>query len=113
MLGIVVLRSPSLRSTPTRLAAFWKWSGKDSHTALLRPALPGISDDYIDAEEKAKVRILMCLPGWGEKRARSAVKHFGNPGVVLDLIRQGDWRGFSEVEGVGKGLVMAGQKFLG
>lgn len=113
MLGIVVLRSPSVRSTPHRLAAFWKWSGKDSHTALLKPALPGISDDYLDKEEKAKVRILMCLPGWGEVLARRAVKGFGgSPGNVLRAAMDGDVGAFSSVQGIGKGLVLSAKEFL-
>lgn len=112
MLGIVVLRSPSVRSTPNRLAAFWRWSGKDSHTALLRPSLPGISDDYINPEEKAKVRALMCLPGWGEVLARRTLKEFGSPGAAFQKLGEGDWKAFSNVQGVGKGLVLNAQEFL-
>ena len=112
MLGVVVLRSPSVRTTPARIAAFWKWSGKDSHTALLRPSLPGISDDYLNPDEKAAVRILMCLPGWGEVLSRRAIKEFRSPGFVLDALRIGDWGGFKSVNGVGKGLVENAKVFL-
>lgn len=111
MLGIVVLRSPSVRTTPARLASFWKWSGKDAHTALLRPALPGISDDYLHPEEKAAVRILMCLPGWGESRARAAIKHFGAPGDVLWALHHEPYE-ICKVPGIGKGLVDKAKAFL-
>lgn len=112
LLGVVTLTSPSASQTPNRIAAFWKWSGKDAHTALLRPALPGISDDYLDPETKAQVRILMCLPGWGEGRARAAIKHFGSAGLVLKHIMEGEVKTVTQVPGVGKGVVEAARKFL-
>lgn len=112
MLGIVVLRSPSVRATPSRLKAFWKWSGKDSHTALLKPALPGISDDYLDKDKKAAVRILMCLPGWGETRARAAIAEMNSPGAVLSYLLEEDDDKFKSVPGIGKGLVAGAQNFL-
>lgn len=112
MLGIVTLRSPSVRTTPARIAAFWRWSGKDSHTALLRPSLPGISDDYLDPNEKAAVRILMCLPGWGEVLARRAIKEFKCPEAVLAHVNNADWKAFSGVQGIGKGLVENAKAFL-
>lgn len=112
LLGIVVLRSPNSKTTPSRITAFWRWSGKESHRALLRPALPGISDDYLDPEEKAQVRILMCLPGWGETRARSAIKYFGSAGVVLQNIMGDEPKTVTQVPGIGKGLVEAARRFL-
>lgn len=112
MLGVVCLRSPSTRSTPRRLASFWRWSGKDAHLALLRPVLPGISDDYIDPAKKAAVRALLTLPGWGEGRARAAIQHFKSPGAVLRAIQDRDYKAFVAVPGIGKGLVEGAASFL-
>lgn len=110
--GLTVLRSPSARTTPQRIVSLWRWSGKDSHTALLKPALPGISDDYLDPEEKAAVRILMCLPGWGESRARAAIRFFGAPAVVFERILARDYKAFAKVDNVGRGSVDKAAKFL-
>ncbi len=112
MLGVVTLRSPSSRSTPQRLASFWRWSGKDSHKALLKPTLPGISDDYINPDKKAAVRALMVLPGWGEGRARAVVNHFGNPGDAYKAIISRDFKAFEPITGIGKGLVNGAAAFL-
>lgn len=112
MLGCLVRRSPSVRATAGRLAAFYKWTGKDSHKALLRPTLPGISDDYIDPEKKAAVRSLMVLPGWGEGRARASVQHFGSVGAAYRALLDRDYAAFDAVPGVGKGLVNGAATFL-
>lgn len=112
MLGVVIVRSPSSRSTPQRLANFWRWSGKDSHKALLRPTLPGISDDYINPEKKAAVRSLMVLPGWGESRARLVVDAMGSPAVALRAILDRDFKAFTAIRGIGKGLIEGAAQFL-
>lgn len=112
MLGLIILHSPSIRSTPGRLANFWRWTGKDSHKALLRPVLPGISDDYINPAKKSAVRSLMVLPGWGEGRARSVIEHLQSPGVAYKAILARDYKAFDAVPGIGKGLVDGAATFL-
>jgi ERCC4-type nuclease len=112
MLGVVCVQSPSVRSTPGRIANLWRWSGKDSHKALLRPVLPGISDDYLDPRKKAAVRSLMVYPGWGEVRARAVLRYFGSPGKALAALLARDYEAFKAVPGIGKGLVVAAADFL-
>ena len=112
MLGVVVIRSPSVATTPQRLAGFWKWSGKDSHKALLRPTLPGISDDYLNPDRKAAIRALMVLPGWGEARAKAAIDTCGSPAAVLGPIIAHEYKSLASIPGVGKGLLGAATAFL-
>lgn len=112
MLGIVIVRSPSSRSTPKRLANFWRWTGKDSHKALLKPTLPGISDDYINPEKKAAVRSLMVLPGWGESRARAVIAAVGSPANAYRGLLDRHYEMFKDIPGIGKGLVNGAAAFL-
>lgn len=112
MLGVVVVRSPSTLSTPRRLHSLWRWSGKDSHKALLRPTLPGVSDDYLNQDKKQAVRALMVLPGWGEMRARAAVEGGGSVGAVLTAVMEQDYKFFAKIGGIGKGLVDTAAQFL-
>lgn len=112
MLGIVIIRSPSVGTTPARLATFWKWSGKDSHKALLKPTLPGISDDYLNPDMKAQVRALMVLPGLGEGRARAIIDKKRSAGAALSAFYSNNYDYFKDVPGIGKGLVSSAHAFL-
>lgn len=112
MCGVVLRRSPSVRSTPARLISFWKWTGKDEHNALLRPTLPGISDNYLDKDRKSAVRSLMVLPGWAENRALAVINHLGSPAAAYRAILERDYTTLTGVRGIGKGLVDGAATFL-
>ena len=109
--GVVVIRSQDQSQTARRLATFWRYTGKsDRGASLARVVRPEISNQYLKEDKKAAVRMLMCLPGWGEARARAAVDAYGSVDAVLEAIRTGDK--FSAVHGVGKGLVTKAAEFL-
>lgn len=113
-LGVVVIRSKDMFDTATRIVALWKYTGREEHLTLLRTVRPGISGNYMSPKQRARIRFLMGLPGWGEKRAKAADKHFsGKLGLVLDMVRQREYKAFKNVEGIGKGLVDKAADFLG
>lgn len=110
--GVLLLRSSSVRQTAERLAAFWKYTGRDDHRSLLRVLRPSISDGYLNPAKKAAVRFLMGFPGWGEHRARAAVEGLGGVAEVLRAIREREYKAFKEVSGIGRGLVDGAADFL-
>lgn len=112
--GIVVIRSASKDDTGERLAEFWRWTAKlDEPSSLLRVQRPVPEQAYIDPDTRAAVRLLMCLPqGWGEARAKAALRVFGSPWAVLEAVMTGDRATFKEVKGVGPGLVEKARTFL-
>lgn len=108
-LGVMVLRSENQRETAARLAAFWKWTGKDEHRTFLAPVLPTLSKLYFDKEQMAAVRMVMALPGFGEGRAYDVLSDKGSVQAVLEALASGE---NMAVKGIGKGLVEKGRSFL-
>lgn len=112
MAGVLVLRSPDIDASIERIVDFWKYTGKDSHTSLMRVQLPQPEGGYIDPQQRAAVRILMGLPGWGEARAKAALKEFGSVYSVLVAVLKDEPKGFQGVKGIGPGLVTKAREFL-
>lgn len=112
MRGVMVIRAKSDQTTALRLKDFWKWTGKDEHGSVVQVARPQVSTNYLDEDTKAAVRFLMCLPGWGEKRARAALAKFGSLFELLAAVEAQDYEAFESVEGVSQGLVNKARKFL-
>lgn len=110
--GVLVMRSSSIRQTAARLAAFWKYTGRDDHRSLLRVLRPSISDGYLNPRKKEAVRMLMGLPSFGEQRARAALEGLGSLEGVLKAVMDRDVKAFKDVQGVGKGLVVGAAEFL-
>ena len=110
--GVLVMRSSSVRQTAARLAAFWKYTGRDDHRSLLRVVRPAVSDGYLNPRKKEAVRMLMGLPNWGESRARAAVEQLGSVKEVLEAVMGRDVGAFKEAKGIGKGLVVGAAEFL-
>ena len=108
--GLVILHSADWTQTPARLAAFWRWTGRDDHRTFLTPTLPVTQQLYFDREQKDAVRMLMCMPGWGEAKSYSALAEFGSLNKVLDALD--DEKSMLRVKGVGRGLVQKGRSFL-
>ena len=111
--GLIVIRSSDLRNTAKRLVSFWKYTGRsDRGQSLSKVARPEISASYLNPDKREAVRLLTCLPGWGEQRARAAIEHFGTVSAVLDAVRGGSSKEFNDVAGVGKGMVKKAAAFL-
>ena len=110
--GVLVLRSAGVRQTADRIAAFWKYTGRDDHRTLLRVLRPAVSDNYLSPNKRAAVRILMGLPDWGETRARAALGHFGTVDAVFEAIKSEDPKLFKDVKGIGKQLIVTAAEFL-
>lgn len=109
--GIVVVRSRAEADTSDRLAALWRYSGRD-HPTLHKPYKPVPSASYLLPEERDMVRTLMCLPGWGEVKARRALEEFGSVEMVLAKLLVGVPKDFKDVKGVGKILHERGKELL-
>lgn len=110
-MGVRILRSTSVRTSADRLASFWKYTGRDDHGSLLRVMRPSISDSYMNPNKKAAVRMLMCLPNWGEQRARAALEYWGSVHNALEALA--DAKAYKDVKGVGPGLVKGAADFVG
>lgn len=109
--GVLLLRSSSVRQTASRLAAFWKYTGREDHRSLLRVLRPSIGDGYMNMNKKAAVRFLMGLPNWGEKTAREVLEAMGSDAAVVKALLE-DPTPLLKVKGVGKLTVKNAQEFL-
>ena len=107
--GVLVIRSRDKKYTAKRVAQFWKWTGKGDHHSLQRPARPQASGSYLDVAERDAVRLLMCLPGFGEKKARAALRECGTIDRVMRRIGE---RGGFEARGIGDGMVKTAAEFM-
>ena len=112
MLGIVVIRSKDAANTAGRLASFYRYTGKSDHRTLAQVIRPPIQGFYTDLDKKEAVRMVMGLPGWGEKKAKTALKEFGSPREVFAAVLEGDKKAFSKVRGIGPLLVKRAKEFL-
>ena len=111
--GIVVVRSPNPHRTSHRLASLWKYSKKAEHEALFAVARPPTKQPYWNPRERALVRFFMGYPGIGEGKARAIVNHFGDrPENAVRAILDQDMEAFSDVAGIGKGLIKKAKEFL-
>lgn len=110
-LGTVVIRSVDTAGSARRLVSFWDYSGRE-HKTLTEVVRPRVEGGYLSGPKKDAVRMLMCLPGVGEQRARALLAHFGSVRAALDAFTAGDAAAFKEVEGVGKGLVTGARGLL-
>ncbi len=71
--GCVIARSPGERYTPRRVAALWRWSGKDRTSAWAAPVPIEATNDFTrsphiifyDETYRSQVGTLMHLPGMG------------------------------------------------
>lgn len=108
--GIPVLRAFSNEAAAAALAGVVRWSAKDDHRSLDRPAPPQLSSSYPSPEARDRVGMLMSFPFWGETRARAALAScHDSVSLVMDRIQDGS---LAEVEGFGPGLVEKARTFL-
>ncbi len=108
--GILVVRAPSKAIQIQRLAAFIRWTAKDEHRAMDRPTLPMVESWYFDDGQRDRVRLLMCIPGWGERKSLDALTWADGALIsVLEAITDGTITG---VPGIGKGLARQAKEFL-
>ena len=108
--GIVTCRSENKFDTPFRLAALKEYTGKEQHKSMSTPTIPLPQNIYVSPTYRAKLGMLMCIPGMGEERANAALKWAGND---LKKILGADEKELQEIEGVGKGVASKVRRFLG
>ena len=111
-MGVCVVRSRDEASTGRRLAALWRHSGRGLRSSLLRVVLPVTGDNYFHGAVRDGVRLLMCLPGFGEERAAAVLRAFGSVERTLAAMLARDYGAFAPIHGVGKGLVNRAADFL-
>ena len=80
--GVQIVRSPGKANTPRRLAALWRWSGKDEAASWQSPIPIVPSSDFttkppiIFFDEKfRRCGTLMHIDGWGVKYANQALEN--------------------------------------
>ena len=111
-MGVITLHA-TVSDWADRLARFWRYTADmDQLSGLLSPQKPMPDGFYLDTEHKEKVRALMGLPGWGEHRAKEALKELGSVGKVLEAVMERRYQSFQPVKGVGKGVVDTTAKFM-
>ena len=111
--GVVVARTRSSEDCADRIASLWRYTGRaDRGLSLRKVYAPDAEGSYLNPSERAAVRSLMGLPGWGESRVRAALSVLGSPGAVLAALMGRDYKAFAAVHGVGKGLVDSAAEFL-
>lgn len=109
--GVTVIRSAGPGTSAKRLASFWRWTGKESRAgSVLRIARPEISSRFDMSGKRDQIRMLMCLPGWGETRAQAAIAHFGSISAVLAGLD--DAKAWKEVKGIGSGMVKNAREMI-
>lgn len=81
--GVTVLRCESPARSAERIAAYWRYTGSPEHRTLDQPVLPQTESYYSNPQLREAVRMLMCLPGIGEQRARALIKEYGSVGETL------------------------------
>lgn len=110
--GVMVIRSERLSATPRRVYDLWRWTGKDDHGSLNRPALPQLGRNYLDTDRRDQVRFLMSMPvKIGETKANAILDVMPLSDAVVGFLT-GDLGKFKGVKGVGKGLVDGARQFL-
>lgn len=108
--GIVTCRSEGKLDTPFRLMALKDYTGKEKHKSMSAPTMPIKHGIYVSPTYRAKLALLMCIPGLGEDRANAALKWAGND---LGKILNASEKKLQEVEGIGKGVAKKVRRFLG
>ena len=109
--GIVVVRSRGAAETSQRLKSLWHYSGRD-HPTLHKPYRPTPATTYLLPEERDMVRMVMCLPGMGEVRARRMLDEFGSVEMVFAKYLAGVPSDLKNVKGVGKTLHARGKELM-
>ena len=107
MSGVVVLRAESPYAAASRLVSYWEYTGKEEHSSLTKVVRPEISQNYMDVEKREAVRLLMCISGLGEKRAKAVLEYHGQlrQALASSLV-------WDNVPGIGKGLARRATDFL-
>lgn len=68
--GIGVFLSKTSGGAARNIATLYRWLAKEEHNSIGGPKLPVPANFYLIESERLRVRLLMSLPGLGEKRAR-------------------------------------------
>lgn len=107
MSGVYVVRAKDPYAAASRLVDLYHYTGKEDHTTLTAVVRPEISNAYMDPEKRAAVRMLMCLPQLGEKRARAILERYGSVDAGLRAVKE-----WSDIGGIGQGLSSRASAFL-
>ena len=79
------------------ISSLYRWTGRDEHHALHRPALPTVEGMYLDPNYRAQVAMLMCIPGIGEKAATALLERF----ITIKGVTNGRRNTYASVPGIG------------
>lgn len=87
--GCILVHSLSEEHTPTRLAAFYRYTQKEDHMSLLRPQPPVPEEDiYFNPDFRRKIAAMMCTPRVGEKTALILPNETKTPQEAINLSRE-------------------------
>lgn len=81
--GVIVLRAVTPTQACGRIASYWRYTSKGEHRTLDVPVRPRTSSYYLNPRKRDAVRLLMCLPGVGESRARAMLSFHGSVDKAL------------------------------
>lgn len=89
--GVVILRATTPHQAAERIADFWRWTGKDETSSLLRTRRPDVASYYIDPRRREAVRVLMTLAhGIGEKTAKKIIEEHHSLEAAIACIMSSD-----------------------
>ncbi len=111
--GVKIVNCPRDDQVARRLASFYKWTDREEHTSwhnVKRPTALRLGG----ADYRAKVAMVMSLPGCGQKKAEQLVKAYGlmgSLGITAEGLVAAEQR-WSAVRGVGPTLVTRWRRYL-
>jgi ERCC4-type nuclease len=118
--GANIVRSPGEKYTPRRVAALWRWTGKDRASGWAAPVPEEATSDFkrgiifFDESYRSQVGTLMHLPGCGLITANDLREQYSFM-ELLGITEEGLERAqelWAAVRGVGKKKVEAWLRFI-
>lgn len=87
--GIIIIHSYDHEHTPSRLAAFFKYTQKGDHNSLIRPVPPATHEKiYMNPDFRRKIAAMICTPMIGEKAALQLPDISDSPKDAMNLTVQ-------------------------
>lgn len=97
--GCLIIHSLNNEHTPTRIAAFYRWTQKEEHGSLLRPQPPTPEEKiYMNPAFRKKIAAFMTVPLLGEKGALILAANSESPKQIITATQED----LLKIEGIGK-----------
>lgn len=106
--GILVVTSYNTQYTGRRVLGIYRHWNKDKHDLLRPQTVVGNQRIRLGAPIDSRTKFIMGIPGVGETRALSAIKHFGSAVAVITASEES----LASIEGWGKATAKKVYEFL-